>query len=331
MKKQTMTETQTENNQEDTKLTKEWINRTLKKIHREMVELFHIDFTYFRDIKIIKQSEVLKQLTKRMRNNLEENGVIYNDIQWKQIRESLSKNRVTDFLENLAFYNPKDDVLCMSEKMITNHPEKIIPICTHELSEKLLLTHLSTPPKTPARAMVEAYIEAKKIDDARKLYELLSAYTDVVFKNVFKEGCCEAIAFQTLRRIGYEKEVASLEKELLVGHSKCIDVLFDLDNIKRSVEDTDKRRIWLSEQRQGARVMDEGKILKEILRSSQIIKGCSYYLGYPLAKAVVEKYGIRGVKLALEKYPPRKARYFADPKAYLAWLEEPVALTEQRR
>jgi len=40
---------------------KEQINQTLKNIHRKMVESFNINFTYFKDIKIIKQPELLKK------------------------------------------------------------------------------------------------------------------------------------------------------------------------------------------------------------------------------------------------------------------------------
>jgi len=313
---------------EDETASKEWINQTLRKIHRKMVELFDTDFTYFRDIKIIKQSEILKQLTERVRKNLKEDGVVYSDFRWKQIHESLSKNPVTGFFENLAFYNPEDEVLYMNEKIIIDHPEKIIPVCTHELSEKLLSTYLSSPLKTPIRALVEAYIQAKKTNNTRKFYELLNAHTDIIFRNIFKEGCCEAIALQTLRHIGSEMKIASLEKELVVGHSKCIDLLFDLDNAKRNIENIEKRRIRPNDKRQRIRAINEDKLIKETLRSFQIIKGISYYLGYPLAKAVVEKYGMRGVKLALEKYPPLEAQYFANPQTYLTKLEKLTAFNE---
>lgn len=328
MKKSTAKKTEVPNNPEK----KERINRTLERIHRKMIELFGVDFTYFSDIKIIKQSDILKQLTQRIRNDLKENGVAYSDIQWKQIRESLSKTQVTDFFENLAFYNPKDEVLYMNEKMLTNHPEKIVPICTHELSEKLLSTYLSPPLKTPTRTLFEAYIEAKKTNNTRKLYELLNIHTAIIFKSVFKEGVCEAIALQTLRHIDSEMtKAASLEKELQAGHSKCIDVLFDLDNAKRNIEHTEKTQTQLDEKRQRIQAIDEEKLVKEILRSAQIIKGLSYYMGYPLAKAVVEKYGIRGVKLALEKHPPLKAQYFANPQAYLTMLEKLTKFGRQRR
>jgi len=92
---------------EDETASKEWINQTLRKIHRKIVEMYNIDFTYFKDIKIIKQSEILKQLTERMRNNLKENGVIYSDVQWKQISESLSKTQPHGSSKTLPFTTPK--------------------------------------------------------------------------------------------------------------------------------------------------------------------------------------------------------------------------------
>jgi len=301
--------------------TKEWINQTLQKTHKEMVELFNIDFTYFRDIKIIKQPELLKHLVERMRKDLRENGIVYNGIQWKQIFKNLSKNQVTDFFQNFTFYNPKDEVLYINEEIIMNYPEKIISICTHELSEKLLSTYLSPRQEAPIHELVKTYIEAKKTNNTTKLHELLDIYINTVFRSVFKEGCCEAIAIQTLRSIGYELETASLEKELLLGNLKCIKILFTIGN-KRGGKRAKKAEMRLRYERQGAQAVNEESLVKEVLRSSQIIKGLSYYLGYPLAKAVLEKYGIKGVKLALEKSPPLEAQYFADPQKYLALLEK---------
>jgi len=310
--------------------TKEWINRTLKRIHRKMVELFGVDFTYFRDIKILDQSNILRQLTQRMRNNLKDNGVVYSDIQWKQIWEGLSKSQVAGFFENFAFYNPKDEVLYISEKLMTDYPEKVIPICTHELSEKLISTYLPSPLKAPTRTLVEAYVEAGKTNNTRKLYELLNTHTDIVFRTVFKEGFCEAIMLQTLRHTDFERKAASLERELLIGHSKCIDLLFNFDSTKKNVGSLENNQLQVEGKEQKVQGIDEKKLAKEILRISQMIKGLSYYLGYPLAKAILEKYGIKGAKVALE-YPPVKAKYFADPQTYLTQLEEPTPLINQRR
>jgi len=319
------------NDQNGIESVQEWINQTLKKIHRKMVELFGIDFAYFRDIRIIKQSELLKQLTQRMRNGLEENGIVYTDIQWIQICKILSKSQVTGFFENFAFYNPKDEVLCINEKMIVNHPEKIISVCAHELSEKLLSTYLSSSPGAPKQALVKMLVEAKKTNNAEKLYELLDEYIDTVFLTVFKEGCCEAIALQTLRNMGYEIEAASMDEDLQIGYSKCINLLFEIDTGKRSQKGVRKVKTRLHSERRAAPATDEEKLIKEALRGSQIIKGVSYYLGYPLAKAVLEKYGIKGIKFALEEHPPLEAEYFANTQAYLTQLEKLTTVIQQGR
>jgi hypothetical protein len=203
----------------------------------------------------------------------------------------------------------------MNEKMIRNHPQKIISVCAHELSEKLLSTYLSSSLETPIQALVKMYTETKKTDNTKKLYEFMDAYIGIVFKSVFKEGCCEAMALQTLRSMGYEIEVASLEKELQIGHSKCINLLFDVDNAKRSQKGIRKVRMRPDYERRIAPVGEE-KLIKT-LKWSQIIKGVSYYLGYPLANAVLEKHGIEGVRFAIENHPPLKAEYFANPQTYL--------------
>lgn len=328
MKKPTTKKTKFLDNPEE---TKKWINRTLKRIHRKMIKLFDVDFTYFSDIKIMKQSDIIKQLTQHMQKNLKKNGVVYSDIHWKQLCEGLSKNKVAEFFENFAFYNPEDDVLYISEKLLKDYQEKVIPICTHELSEKLLSTFLPSPLKAPIRTLVETYVEAGRTRDTRKLYEFLNTHADIIFKTIFKEGFCEAIALQTLRHIDSERKVASLEKELLIGHSKCIDLLFDFDNIKKNVENIENNQLQVEEEKQRIQEIDEKRLVEGFFKVSQIIKGLSYYLGYPVAKAVLERYGIKGAKLTLVEYPPLRAQYFADPQAYLTHLRKQAPLTKQRR
>jgi hypothetical protein len=330
MKKLTAKEIQGLNSQGDIESTKEWISQTLQKIHVKMVELFGVDFAYFRDIKIMKQPELLKQLAKRMWSDLKESGVVYNNDHMKQISVSLSKNQVEGFFENFAFYNPKDEILYINENVIANHPERVIPTCTHELSEKLLSTYLSKPPEVPTQALIKKYVEAKRTNNKKIFHEYLDMYIDTVFKSVFKEGCCEAIALRTLRNTGYASDTASLEKELLIGHAKCVKLLFALET-RRSTESAKKAEMHLQCEGYQSQEINADNLVKELFKCSQIIKGLSYYLGYPLAKAVLEKYGIDGVKIASEKSPPLEARYFATPEDYLALLEELQAATEQRR
>jgi len=75
---------------------------------------------------------------------------------------------------------------------------------------------------------------------------------------------------------------------------------------------------------------DELEPLKKVLRTSQIVKGVSYFLGYPLAKIVLEKYGISGINFALEEYPPLKGRYFTDPQTYQVDLEKIMIIGKRR-
>jgi hypothetical protein len=330
MRKLTAKEIQGLNSQGDNEFTKEWINQTLHKIHRKMVELFSIDFVYFRDIKIIKQPELLKQLAKRMWSDLKESGVISSSDHMKQIFDGLSKNRVEGFFENFAFYNPKDETLYLNENVIKNHPERVIPICAHELSEKLLSIYLSKSLDASTQVLIRKYVEAKRTNSIRKFYEYLDMYIDTVFKSVFKEGCCEAIALRTLRDTEYGVETASLEKELLIGHSKCVKLLFSLESI-RSVERARKAEMHLQRERGQGQEINAENLAQEFFKDSQVIKGLSYYLGYPLAKAVLEKYWIAGVKIALEKSPPLEAKYFAAPEEYVALLEELHVVSERRR
>jgi len=326
MRKPTANEIQGLNFQGDTEWTKESINQTLQKIHRKMMELFNIPFSYFRDIEIIKQPELLKQLAKRMWTDLKQTGVICGSDHLKQIFDSLSKNQVEGFFENLAFYSSKDETLYINENVISNHPERVIPTCTHELSEKLLSTYLSKSLNSPTQILIRKYIEAKRTNNVKKFYEYLDMYIDTVFKSVFKEGCCEAIALRTLRTTEYGVDTISLEKELFSGHSKCIKFLFTLENI-RSAERARKAGMHLQREGGQGQEIDAEDLSKEFFRDSQIIKGLSYYLSYPLAKAVLEKYWIEGVKIALENSPPLEARYFASPEDYLALLEK-VQATE---
>ena len=330
MKKLTAKEIQGLKSRGDIESTKEWISQTLQKIHVKMVELFGVDFAYFKDIKIMKQPELLKQLAKRMWSDLKESGVVYSNDHMKQISVSLSKNQVEGFFENFAFYNPKDEILYINENVIANHPERVIPICTHELSEKLLSTYLSKPPEVPAQALIKKYVEAKRTKSIKIFHEYLDMYIDTVFKSVFKEGCCEAIALRTLRNTGYASDTASLEKELLIGHAKCVKLLFALES-GRSTEEAKKAEMSLPCEGSQNREANAENMVKELFKCSQIIKGLSYYLGYPLAKAVLDKYWIEGVKIALEKAPPLKARYFATPEDYLAMEERLQATSEQRR
>jgi len=308
----------------DTESTRKWINQTMKGIHAKMVELFCIDFRYFRDIRIVKQPDILRRLTRRMRNNLRKNGVIYSNSEWQQVFESLSETALAGFFGNITHYSPEDDILYISQKMITEHPERVIPVCTHELSEKLLYACLPSTHSTPSYFAAQTFAEAKRTDDSTRLNDLLKMSKGLILKNAFKEGVCEAIALQTLRQTGFKAEIAALEQELETGHSKYVDVLSHLGKTTRS---TGKD---LAGEKRKRQVTDGKKLIEETLVSFQVMKGISYYVGYPLAKAVLEEYGMKGVKVALEKCPPDKAEYFSNTQAYLTMLEKTKPIQQGR-
>ncbi len=324
MKRLDTKEGETTNLERNNKSIKKEVEQTLKNIHERMIELFHTNFPYFSGVKILKHSEMLNQLIQRMRDDLEDSGIERSNVEWKQISKDISGNQGTGFFENFAFYNPRDDALYLSEEMAANFPEKMLSVCAHELSEKLIFTIISQPVKLSMQSVFKLYLEGINEKKENRRHELLNIYLDVVFKTVFKEGCCEAIALQTLRSLGYETEVTSLEKELQTGCSKCVDLLFYIEHARRDTKGLEKDKM-------SHQVNDEQELAKGVLRSSQVIKGVSYYLGYTIAKDVLEKYGIEGVKFAMEKYPPLKAEYFANPQIYLIFLEKQGIATSQGR
>lgn len=328
MKKLIGEEVYVTNVQRDIELTDERINQILKSIQKKMVELYNIDFACVNEVKIVKQSELLNQLVQRIQSDLEKKDFLHSSAQWKQIAEILQRNQVAGFFQNLVFYNPKDDVLFLNRDIIRNNPEKITPICAHELAEKLLSTYILPTLETPVQVTVKLYAEARKANNAGKFYEYLNIYIDTVFTSVFKEGSCEAIALQTLRCMGYE--ASAWEKELQIGHSKCIGLLSYVENTRRSGDLLREGQMRQTYEKHRVQAIDEMKLIKRVLKGSQIIKAVSYHLGYPLAKTVLEKYGIEGLKLAIEKHPPLKSQYFRDPQTYQTDLETAMLANKWR-
>ncbi len=301
------------------------VSQTLKNIHRKMMALYHFDFTSINEVKIIKQSELLNQLVLRMRTDLEKDGAVYSYKLWRQIADTLNNNQAEGLFDNFAFYNPKDDILYLNQDMVITNPEKTALICAHELAEKLLSTHISPSLDTRVQAAANLYAEDRKSFGTGKYRELLNIYLNTAFTGIFKEGCCEMIALQTLQSLGYD--TTSWERELRTGYSKCKGLLYYMDNFRNSLE---KDQLSLHKNKEGEPTTDELEPIKKVLRTSQIVKGVSYFLGYPLAKIVLEKYGISGIKVALEEYPPLKGRYFTDPQTYQIDLEKAM-LTGKRR
>lgn len=283
------------------------VNQTLKNIHRKMMELYHVDFACIHEVKILKQSELLNQLFLRMRTDLEENGAVYSYKLWKQITDTLNNNQTAGLFDNFAFYSPKGDILYLNQDMMVTNPEKTAPICAHELAEKLLFTYISSSLGTRVQTAANLYAEDRKSLSTEKYRELLNIYIDTAFTGIFKEGCCEMIAIQTLHSMNYD--TTSWEEELQTGYSKCKGLLSYMDNFRSSLEED---QLSLLKDKEREPTTDELEPIKKVLRTSQIVKGVSYFLGYPLAKIVLEKYGISGIKVALEECPPLKGRYFTD-------------------
>ena len=309
----------------DIEPTDKSVNQTLKNIHRKMMMLYHFNFACINEVKIIKQSELLNQLVLRMRTDLEENGAVYSYKLWKQIADTLNDNQTASLFDNFAFYSPKDDILYLNQDMMVTNPEKTALICAHELAEKLLFAHISSSLGTRVQTAANLYDEDRKSLGTGKYRELLNVYLDTAFTGIFKEGCCEMIALQTLHSMSYD--TTSWEKELQSGYSKCKGLLSYMDNFRNSLEED---QLSLLKDKEREPTTDELEPIKKVLRTSQIVKGVSYFLGYPLAKIVLEKYGISGIKVALEECPPLKGRYFTDPQTYQVDLEKIMLIGKRR-
>jgi len=300
-----------------TGITKECIDQELRKLHEKMTELFNVDFTYFKDIIILEKTEAREFLMENIRKNLEGKGVDYSTTRCPQIQEYLSEDPARSFFENIAFYDEKSETLNINNKLLLNHPDRVIPICVHELAEKLIST-LTHPPsiRTSAKKLLEKHLYSEDSFERIPLEEFLSSFKEVVFKSVFKEGCCEAIALKTLLHSGYENMVTLIENELQQGHSKWIGYLLELENSK--LGGIQKTSIFFIED-EIAKIEDERELVSRILKNFLALKSVSYHLGYPLAKEIIEKHGIEGVRAAY-KNPPLKAEYFIEPSKYISSL-----------
>jgi hypothetical protein len=309
MKRQNVKAPETTTYPKKTEMTMEEIDQTLRRIHKKMSQIFQIDFAYFGSIKIIKSPEIQNALAQRIRSDLEKNGVPNNSTQWNQTFETLSENSATEILETFAYYNPQEDKLYINEKMLATPPEKIVSVFAHEIAEKLFSTFALSSKKSCKQHVASLYFENTKANNTEKLQEIRKIYIDIVLKTFFKESYCEAIGLKTLCYMGFESEVASLEKELQEGYNKCVGLLSYIE-----------KKITIIEIH--SETTDSKQLTAEVLKSFQIIKGVAYYLGYPLAKTVLENYGIEGITFLLQNNPPLKAQYFADPKKYLTLLKK---------
>jgi hypothetical protein len=303
----------------DNNARQEWIDQALRNIHARMIALFNFDFDYFKNVKLLDRIEFQSQLAQRMQDDLKESGIASSSTQWKQIAQVLAQDQTAGVPEHFAFYNPQNDTLYVNEKMVINYPEKVVSVCAHELAEKLLSSYISPSSNSSMQSAMNLYREVKKNGTPQKLRQIIDVYVDTVFKTVFKEGCCEAIAVQVLLYMNYEAEAASLEMELQAGYPKCIGLLSRIENVNKSaLTSKTVQPNWEAGEVQ--------RIFEEVLKDAQIIKVISYYLGYPLAKTILEKQGLKGIRYALENTsPPLKAENFVNPRAYRFTLENDPA------
>lgn len=303
-------------------LSRERIDHTLREIHKRMVDLFHINFTYFSDIRIVGRSEVLDWLTRQMETNLQERNAADNAAEWEPLYRFLLERQVNDHFMRLAYYDREKDTLCISEDLLKDDPQMVIPVSVHELSEKMLSTILPPILEKRSNTIAKMCIRIKRADNIEEVRELFDEYLNLVYMTVFKEGCCEAISLHTLRSMDLDEiEVDALERELLKQYSKCFGLLLDLEKTRRSIEDAVTTTTDLDTTDHAARIIEEMKLVIKTLRNSHMIKGVSYYLGYPLAKAFIERYGLEEVKTALEHCPPFKTEHLSHPHTYLQLLQ----------
>jgi hypothetical protein len=315
MKKPLIKEPETVNSQNHAKSKEEQIGQTLASLYAEMTELFGVNFPFFSQVKVIPHREILNQLNRRVQDDFKKSGLIQSGGEWRQIGETLMQNQNAESFEHFAFYWPEEDTLYMNERMMTRYPEKVVSVCAHELAEKLLFSCTSSPTDSSFQSAARLYIEAGKTNSTKRIQQLLNEYVDTVFKTVFREGCCESIANETLHQSCFAAEAVALDKELRAGYPKCIGLLLSLENVIKNWERSEINQV-------GNKSLDQTNRNMGILKTAQIIKGVSYYIGYPLAKLILEKYGIRGLLEAIENHLPLKARYFVKPQAYLAILEK---------
>jgi hypothetical protein len=300
-------------------ITQEYIDHELRKIYKKMIELFKVNFPYFNDVIIIPKSEAREVLTEKIRLNLEEKGVIYTTSLWEQIQVNFNGEGAGGFFENLAFYDEKKETMYIAQNLLLNHPDRVIPVCVHELAEKLVSTLTPNQSiKASTEKLIERYINSGESNERITFEDISSIFKEVVFRSVFKEGCCEALALRTLSYSGFRDVVAPIEKELLQGHSKLIGILFDIENMTDGI---DNYNCSVSLKKDGiATVEDKREPIQTLLKRCQVVKSISYHLGYPIAKEIIDEHGIEGIKIALGN-PPLRAEYFVEPSEYVSSLE----------
>ncbi len=294
--------------------SQEQIVLQLKAIHSQMIKFFKIDFPFFGDVKVVERVEFQNQLVKRMEHDLKDSNIIRNNDKWSQVSIAISRDYSAGLSEHFAFYDPQNDILHFNKKMVTDYPERVISVCAHELAEKLLSFIDPSSQKRSVQHAAKLYFETTNNPDINQLQQVVDVYFETIFKTIFKEGCCEAIAIQILRNMNFNAEAARSDKELQSGYLKCVGLL--------SIIECKRKRMMAAEPLQTEqKPADVQAIFGEVLKHAQIIKSVSYYLGYPLAREVLEKYGLYGVCSLIQKAMQPKAEHFVNPESYIAILE----------
>lgn len=258
------------------------VNLLLKKIHGKMITSFNINFTLVKEVELCGSSELFNELTKKTRNDLGKKGITFSDAEWQKNCNWLSAEYKRENFEPWGFYNPKRDTIYLNKKIMRNH-KQLLYVCAHEMSEKLLFTI-----RISSKATIKNQVRAKP-----------SLSIASLFKEIFREGCAEAIALETLHNLGYKAAVVRREKMLKRDYLKYICSLSDLSKTRRSTP-------------------------KTLIAT----KNHAYCLAYPLAKRILESYGINGIKFALER-PPLKAKDFVTPQEYLTNLRRGMTVSKQ--
>ena len=307
-------------------LMKKQIDHALRMIHKKMIHLYNLDFTYFSDIRFLTGSEVFDWLTRQVENNFHKKLTAHERSKLKQFNRVILESQVIDHFQRLAFYDRKRDTLCISEDLLEDGIQPVIIVSIHELSEKMLSTILHPILEKQVQIFKMKSLQIDKVKDLKQIRQLFNDYLKVVFGTVFKEGFCEALSLYTLNNMKTnETSINLLEKEYKKQHSKHIGLLFDLEKTRKKIGDSETAATGQDTQYLTTQVTEGKKLVMEAIRNAHIIKGVSYYLGYPLAKAFLDKYGIKKINTALEKTPPFKAQYFAEPHTYLTLLESQLS------
>jgi len=298
--------------------TEEYLDTELRKLHKIMTQKMHFEFPFFEKIIILTKSEAKEILSSRIRRNLTNKGVHYSSEQWAQIENHLSEDGTRAFFENIAFYDENEEALNICRVLIERHPDKVMIVCVHELAEKLFQKITRELSITNQTTDIGTNASSNDVIGGVSLRKLLSQYTENVLWSVFREGFCEAIALEAMLHSEYKEKVSGYAEDLLTEHSKWAGTLIKIDDLQSEVVRMENKNHIRTA---NASLEYERKVLNRFISYSQLLKSVSYPLGYPLAKEVLDNFGIDGLRVAIMS-PPSKPAHFIDPSLYIPNLKE---------